>query len=276
MSPSNNFISQDSIFNLHINPDSWNDIKEYIHEYKQVIKIRDAKRQPIAHRSPQDGYRPYLVQYLKDVAVKKELSHCCLHLAIYIMDLFMDNHSITKQKLLLLVHVCLWISGKMEDSKKIVKLTDIAASNSNFPSSDYRNLEILILKYFNFDIMFPTPALYTHYYIQAALNKKDLNKLKVSFTTAIDRLHIEIRRYLDKILGDIHYNQQCYPSLMAAAIISAARLKIGLPGWTIQMETLTDYSEADIESTRILLEKPVLTCQRCKKTAGSPTSVLSL
>jgi hypothetical protein len=45
------------------------------------------------------------------VCIDRGLSHSSLHLAVYLMDLFMDNHHVIPEKLLLVANVCLMIAG---------------------------------------------------------------------------------------------------------------------------------------------------------------------
>lgn len=47
---------------------------------------------------------------------------------------------------------------------------------------------------------------------------------------------------------------QCYPpSKLAAAIIGASRLTVGLSGWTEQLANLTDYSKEDLQEPIFIL-----------------------
>ncbi|KAK4883270.1 hypothetical protein RN001_006589 [Aquatica leii] len=89
--------------------DDWN-LNVYEEDYKLVIKQRETVRIPFLHQSPQLMYRRYMIQYLKNYASNKGLSYCCLHLAVYIMDIFMDNHAILPERLHLVANVCLLIS----------------------------------------------------------------------------------------------------------------------------------------------------------------------
>lgn len=55
--------------------------------------------------------RCHLVHWLKNVAEKIKVSYRTIHLAIYIMDVFMDNHSISKDRLGFVALVCLMLAG---------------------------------------------------------------------------------------------------------------------------------------------------------------------
>ncbi|KAF2885255.1 hypothetical protein ILUMI_20921, partial [Ignelater luminosus] len=99
-------VSEGSLFNVQ--NETWN--KEYAEDYKSIIKQKELLKIPFSHQSPQIFYRKSIVEHLKDFAAKKRLSHSCLHLAVYMLDVFMDNHSILPARLYLVANVCLLLA----------------------------------------------------------------------------------------------------------------------------------------------------------------------
>ena len=59
----------------------------------------------------QRNYRKNLVEYLKQTACDKKLTQISLQLAVYLLDVFMDNHYITPEKLSLACNTCLLLAG---------------------------------------------------------------------------------------------------------------------------------------------------------------------
>lgn len=69
---------------------------------------------------------------------------------------------------------------------------------------DYKDLEIVILKFFEWYVMFPTAAHYTHYYIQGILSPSDNNNnnndLDGGIRMLFYSLHDSITQFLDYII----------------------------------------------------------------------------
>ncbi|CAH1114417.1 unnamed protein product [Psylliodes chrysocephalus] len=248
------FMTKSSVF--YLQKEAWDDTEEYKDNYKIVIKAREQNRLPFIHQSPQFSYRSSLVEYLKQVCVEKKLSHCCLHLAVYILDIFMDNHSIIPERILLVTNVCLLLAAKFEETNlTIPKITELnGAINNRYQIVDYKTLEIVVLRFFQWCIMFPTAAHYVYYYIQSAICEEDIKNKGINMRTIFYNLHHCVSEYLDQIIGNVHY-MQCYPpSKLAAAIIAVSRMDIGLSCWTEQLQNMTDYKREDINMEIFVLK----------------------
>lgn len=266
----NGLISSNSLFYLH--NDLWAEIDEYKEEYKKVIAQRESMRIPFQHQSPQVQYRRDVVNYMKKFASEKKMSQCCLHLAVYLLDVFMDNHAIDFDKIILVANVCLVLGAKMEEvNGSILKIAEInAAINNVYNPKDYKALEVLILQFFDWYVMFPTAATYIHYYMQAIVTKKEMdfleNILQETSRGVIFELHNKMRIYLDKILDDVHFMQLYPPSKLAAAVIAAARLRLGLQSWTMELSIFTEFSMQDIEDClKNLLRLDPIQCKKCNQ-----------
>ncbi|XP_076253209.1 cyclin J [Rhynchophorus ferrugineus] len=223
-------------------------MKDYSDSFKDVIRQREQLQIPFFHGSPQLSYRHGMVQHMRSICVNRKLTHCTLHLAVYLMDSFMDCHHIIPEKTLLLANVCLLIAAKFEENTKdIPKITELNSMvNGRYSIKEYKNLEVIILDYFSWYVMFPTVAHYAHYYVQAAISRDDLLKTDERVRSLIYRLHESIVEYLDQIINNVHYMQDFKPSLLAATVIAASRLECQLSMWTYQLEQLTNYTCSDI------------------------------
>ncbi|KAJ8961503.1 hypothetical protein NQ318_014752 [Aromia moschata] len=195
-----NFMTKNSVF--YLQREIWDDIEEYMDGFKQVIRQREKTRIPFFHQAPQYAYRHHLVEYIKRICIEKRLSHCCLHLTVYLMDIFMDNHSIVPERVLLVANVCLLIAAKFEESTfSIPKIQELnAAINNRYTVKDYKELELIILKFFHWYIMFPTAAHYTHYFMQAIVTSDDLKVKQSTLRSMLYTLHDTITVYLDQVI----------------------------------------------------------------------------
>lgn len=113
-------------------------------------------------------FRNQLVEHLKLIATNKGFAYSTLHLSVYLMDIFMDNHEITSDKLLLVANVCLLLAAKLEESSFNVPQIDQLNKTvgNHYSVKDYESLQVMILEFFNWGIFFPTAAYYTHYFMQ--------------------------------------------------------------------------------------------------------------
>lgn len=240
-------INKDSLF--YIQREVWDDTKEYGEDFKEVIKQRENNQIPFLHTSPQIAYRPGLVNYLRKICQDRKFSHCCLHLAVYLLDTFMDCHNVGPDKILLLANVCLLLAAKFEENlTNVPKISDLNAwVDYRYPVKEYKDWEVIVLDYFCWYIMFPTVAHYTHYYMQAVISKEDSIEKCESVRSLFYRIHEYIVDYLDQIIDNIHYMQDFKPSQLAAGLIAASRQDCGLFTWTTQLAQLTDYSYTDIQ-----------------------------
>jgi hypothetical protein len=51
------------------------------------------------------------VTWLRSVAEELHLSNTSVHLAVYLLDIFMDNHRIVEERLSLVALVCILLAG---------------------------------------------------------------------------------------------------------------------------------------------------------------------
>ena len=113
-----------------------------------------------------------------------------------------------------------------------------------FPLSDFFSLELVMLNYFNWNIVFPTPCYYTNLLFPHAILHTDHHNCGpiLSFTKAQAYFQEYVQFFLRVSLTDNVF-LDVLPSLLAAAIIAASRRAFGLsPTWPESLEFLTGYN----------------------------------
>uniref|UniRef100_A0A7N5JRK1 Cyclin J like n=1 Tax=Ailuropoda melanoleuca TaxID=9646 RepID=A0A7N5JRK1_AILME len=113
-------------------------------------------------------------------------SHCQLcpaarHLAVYLLDHFLDRYTIPTSKQLYTVAVsCLLLASKFEDREDHVpKLEQInstrilSGQNFTLTKKELLNTELLLLEAFSWNLCLPTPAHFLDYYLLASVSQKD-------------------------------------------------------------------------------------------------------
>lgn len=63
-------------------------------------------------RGPQAHLRPCMLEFLDDMCSRKKLCSVVMHLAAYLMDVFIDNNMIVTEHWKLVVVGCLSVAGK--------------------------------------------------------------------------------------------------------------------------------------------------------------------
>lgn len=81
-----------------------------------------------------------------------------------------------------------------------------AAMNNRYHPREYRDLELVILRFFHWYIMFPTAAHYTHYYLQVVISADDLRGRREGLRTLFYNLHDAITGYLDQVIDSKSLN----------------------------------------------------------------------
>lgn len=76
--------------------------------YVKINGIKKVKRNVLLL---QFKYRHVLVTWLRAVAEELHLNNASVHLAVYLLDIFMDNHRIVEERLNLVALVCILLAG---------------------------------------------------------------------------------------------------------------------------------------------------------------------
>lgn len=173
--------------------------------YKEVRRL---KRYPFLYQSPEVSHREHLINCIRFIAEGEGLGRTSVHLAVYLLDFYMDNHQIVVERLELVAVVCLILACKMEEKEdKIPKITEINGSIQNtFDLKEYISLECMILSFYNWNIILPTTAHFIEYFIAEAISEEDfmVNKFDKHVENFGDlKCHIEglIIDYLDITIG---------------------------------------------------------------------------
>ncbi|NWU63049.1 CCNJL protein, partial [Pterocles burchelli] len=201
--------------------------------------------------SPQIAMRRYFIDFLTVLSNRCDLCPTARHLAIYLLDLFMDRYDITVKQLHTISFACLLLASKFEEKEdkvpKLENLNNLAYMcnvNIVLNKKDLLRMEMLLLENFNWNLCLPTPAHYIDYYLCVSIGENDLhNGWPITSLTKIkDFLEKYAYYFLDFSVQD-HAFLHFRPSLIAAACVCASRICMQIsPSWTTQLELLTCYS----------------------------------
>lgn len=223
---------------------------EYSDEIIWILQETELNRLTMRYTSPQLRYREVMVNFIRSIGECEFLRRSTVHLAIYLLDAFMDNHSINDNRLNLVALSCLLLAAKMEENEPNVPT--LASMNelvrNQYPFSDYTLLEVLLLKFFNWHLIIPTAATFAEFWLLNVVGRADFSALmsEETFFEKRDRAIELTLEFLDVTLSDIKMTNY-RPSLLASACLAAARSSLPvLCIWSETMEELTGYSYTDI------------------------------
>lgn len=256
---------------------------EYSDEIIWILQETELNRLKMRYTSPQLRYREVMVNFMRGVGECESLRRSTVHLAIYLLDAFMDNHSINDNRLNLVALSCLLLAAKMEENEPNVPT--LASMNelvrNQYPSSDFTLLEVLLLKYFDWNLIIPTTASFVEFWLLNVVGKTDFPLLtsEETFFERRTRAIEIILEFLDLTLMDIKMTN-IRPSLLASACLAAARSSLPvLLVWTETMEELTGYSYKEIATlTRELMNWRACLITKetaCRKRSGCDSGYLT-
>ncbi|NWI18754.1 CCNJL protein, partial [Crypturellus soui] len=201
--------------------------------------------------SPQIGMRRYFIDLLAILSNRCHLCPTARHLAIYLLDLFMDRYDITVKQLYVTSMACLLLASKFEEKEdrvpKLEQLNNLVymlSVNVILNKEDLLKMELLLLDNFNWNLCLPTPAHYIDYYLFASVGENDLhNGWPIASLTKVKTFLEKYAYYFLDFSVQDHAFLLFRPSVIAAACVCASRICMQIsPAWTTQLELLTSYS----------------------------------
>ncbi|XP_053660497.1 cyclin-J [Anopheles marshallii] len=248
--------------------DRWNIFSNgvYCNEYEQdileTLKECERYRRTVYFVSPQLKYRTATVRLIEKVCEQQSYRRDTLHLAIYLLDVFMCNHAIPNCRLGLVALTCLYVACKIEENEPnvptILKLNRILANA--YTPADFTAMEVTILTFFDWHITIPTASTFLDIFLQNSFNQEDYNDMPKNLETeqtSVERIAQAIQDASDMFLkNSLQQLKLCNikPSLLAAGCVAAGRFNIkNMPVWNDRLVRITGYDYDDIHSICKLL-----------------------
>lgn len=227
--------------------------------------------------------RRYIVDWLAAIWEEKKLSTMTRHLAITLLDFLMDGMDIDQKQLNLIAVACLLVASKFEEAEiNIPRAKDLNTHlpGTGFTNYQYMQAELIILKFFDWNVGLVSPAHFGDYYLSFVLHPRTI----VGITEMDDKMSSYVKKYhayfLEVILQD-HMYHEFLPSLVGAASVAATRMCLCLePSWPKDLEAVTGYTvqELAVPVQRLLnthSQDEQTTRQRAAVVAGYKSSSLN-
>ncbi|XP_016892635.1 cyclin-J isoform X2 [Cynoglossus semilaevis] len=201
--------------------------------------------------SPQLNLRRYYTDLIAVISNHFRLCPTARHLAVYLLDLFMDRYDVTEQQLAVVSLSCLLLASKFEEREdRVPKLETlnslgcISTMNLVLTKQSLLHMELLLLETFQWNLYLPTAAHFIEYCLSIAVHEGDLHDGWP--LTCLEKSKIYLAKYAEYFL-EVSLQDHVFlcfaPSLLAAACVSASRLVLHLsPTWPPQLQCLTGYT----------------------------------
>ncbi|KAI5939540.1 Cyclin-J-like protein [Manis javanica] len=218
-----------------------------------TLREKELKLPTFRAHSPLLKSRRFFVDILTLLSSHCQLCPAARHLAIYLLDHFLDRYNITTSKHLYAVAVsCLLLASKFEDREDHVpKLEQInstrilSGQNFTLTKKELLSTELLLLGAFSWNLCLPTPAHFLDYYLLASVSQKDHHchsRPPTCPRKTKECLKEYAHCFLEVALQD-HIFYKFQPSVVAAACVGASRICLQLsPYWTRDLQRISNYS----------------------------------
>ncbi|XP_061491566.1 cyclin-J [Rhineura floridana] len=217
----------------------------------QALRYKELKLPSYKGQSPQLNLRRYFADLIAIVSNRFRLCPAARHLAVYLLDLFMDRYDISIQQLHVVALSCLLLASKFEEKEdsvpKLEQLNSLGCmTNMNLvlTKQNLLHMELLLLETFQWNLCLPTAAHFIDYYLSIAVHESDLHDGWPM--VCLDKTKLYMAKYADYFL-EVSLQDHAFlnyaPSLVAAACVASSRIILRLsPTWPARLHHLTAYS----------------------------------
>ncbi|XP_041644856.1 cyclin-J [Cheilinus undulatus] len=217
----------------------------------QALRYKELKLPSYKGQSPQLSLRRYFADLIAIVSNRFRLCPAARHLAVYLLDLFMDRYDVTVQQLHMVSLSCLLLASKFEEREdRVPKLETLnslgcmSSMNLVLTKQGLLHMELLLLETFQWNLYLPTAAHFIEYYMSIAVHEGDLHDGWPM--SCIEKTKLYMAKYVDYFLEvslQDHMFLRFAPSLVAAACVATSRRILYLtPTWPPRLQRLTGYT----------------------------------
>uniref|UniRef100_A0A8W7PSB3 Cyclin-like domain-containing protein n=1 Tax=Anopheles coluzzii TaxID=1518534 RepID=A0A8W7PSB3_ANOCL len=227
---------------------------EYDEDILETLKECESRRMNVHFISPQLEHRRSSVQLILNVCKQQSYRRATVHLAIYLLDVFMSNHTIAVGRLKLVALTCLYLACKIEENDSSVpsptRLNGFLANV--YRPADFIALEVAILCFFDWHITIPTASTFLDIFSMHSFVQQDWDAVSPpwngcdSMALLVQHINETSSTILEATLQHLKLSI-VKPSLLAAGCIAAARcLTPRVSVWSDRLTSATGYEYSQI------------------------------
>jgi len=235
--------------NPQLVPDLVNDIYDYLRhmENKYVIRPNYLKDKQI-----QPKMRAILVDWLIQVHNHFKLLQETLYMTIGILDRFLQDHDVSRQKLQLVGVTSMYIAAKYEEIHPPAIQDFVYITDNAYTLSDIRRMECVILSKLNFEFGRPLPL----HFLRRNSKAGDANVTMHTLAKYVMELTV------------LDYEMVHYPPSQIAAAAFCLSIKVAeCMRWDETMTYYSKYSENDLKPIMRKISKLIVRADHDKQQA---------
>ncbi|CAH8270769.1 unnamed protein product [Arabidopsis lyrata] len=225
------------------------------------IHVAELQQRPLANymelvqRDIDPDMRKILIDWLVEVSDDYKLVPDTLYLTVNLIDRFLSNSYIERQRLQLLGVSCMLIASKYEElcAPGVEEFCFITANTYTRP--EVLSMEIQILNFVHFKLSVPTTKTFLRRFIKAAQASYKVPFIELEF----------LANYLAELTLVEYTFLRFLPSLIAASAVFLARWTLDQTDhpWNPTLQHYTRYEVAELKSTVLAMEDLQLNTSGC-------------
>ncbi|KAJ4832708.1 hypothetical protein Tsubulata_035192 [Turnera subulata] len=199
--------------------------------------------------------RGILVDWLVEVSEEYKLVPDTLYMTVYLVDCFLSQNRIERQRLQLLGVTCMLIASKYEEicAPRIEEFCFI--TDNTYSRAEVLEMEARVLKVFGFQLFAPTTKTFLRRFLRAAQASYKIPSYELEY----------LADYLAE-LTLIEYSFLTFlPSVIAASAVFLARWTLDQKNhpWNSTLEHYTSYMTSDLKAAVLALQDLQLNANGC-------------
>ncbi|CAI9755630.1 unnamed protein product [Fraxinus pennsylvanica] len=202
------------------------------------------------------GMRGILIDWLVEVSEEYRLVPDTLYLTVNLLDRFLSENYIEKQKLQLLGVTCMLIASKYEEicAPRVDEFCFI--TDNTYAKEEVVKMESCVLNFLGFQLSVPTTKKFLRRFIQAAQVSYEVPSVELEF----------LANYLAELTLTEYSFLEFLPSLVAASAVFLARWTLDqiFHPWNSTLEHYTNYKASEMKTTVLALQDLQLNTHGCK------------
>ncbi|XP_050366275.1 LOW QUALITY PROTEIN: cyclin-A2-2-like [Argentina anserina] len=199
--------------------------------------------------------RGILIDWLVEVSEEYKLVPDTLYLTVNLIDRFLSQNFVQKQKLQLLGVTCMLIASKYEEivAPRVEEFCLI--TDNTYSREEVLDMESEVLNFLHFQLSVPTTKTFLRRFIQAAQASYKAPCVELEF----------LANYLAELTIVEYGFLKFLPSVVAASAVFLARWTLNQSDhpWTPTLEHYTSYKPSDLQTSVIALEELQLNTRGC-------------
>nr|DAD27011.1 TPA_asm: hypothetical protein HUJ06_028479 [Nelumbo nucifera] len=225
------------------------------------LLVAELIRQPCSdfmetvQRDITQSMRGILVDWLVEVSEEYKLVSDTLYLTVYLIDRFLSQNYIERQRLQLLGITCMLIASKYEEicAPRVEEFCLI--TDNTYPKTEVLKMESQVLNYLGFQLSTPTIQTFLRRFLRAAQAANKEPSLELEF----------LANYLAELTLVEYAFLKFRPSLIAASAVFLARwaLDQSCHPWNPTLEYYTTYKASDLKDTVLELQDLQMNTKDC-------------